>query len=150
MLIEEQVATFDGQTLERHYHLDLRPHSKVWPGKPDLNFPTHSDILQDFKGAMTFYRPDLHSELKRLCLLQSSEYKLPKLLLGSEVISVVSLPFFSFRRHCLTIQDINKATVTLANGSSLSGDLIMGADGERVGTPPQAFHEKTNHGVSQP
>ncbi|PMD52776.1 FAD/NAD(P)-binding domain-containing protein [Hyaloscypha bicolor E] len=64
---------------------------------------------------MTFYRPDLHSELLRLCMLQSSEYKSPKLLLGSEVATV----------------DINNATVVLTNGSSISGDLVIGADGER-------------------
>lgn len=39
--------------------------------------------------------------------------------------------------HLLSIyvQDINKATVTLADGTSLSGDLLIGADGERVSTP---------------
>jgi len=41
---------------------------------------------------MTFYRPDLHSELKILCLLRG-KFKSPKLLLGTEVVSVVSLGF---------------------------------------------------------
>jgi salicylate hydroxylase len=87
---------------------------------------------------MTFYRPDLHSELKRLCLLQSSEYQAPKLLLGSEVISVVGLGSRDARitdRLMYTVQDIDNATVTLANGSSIPGDLIIGADGERVSMP---------------
>ncbi|KAE9364665.1 FAD/NAD(P)-binding domain-containing protein [Stipitochalara longipes BDJ] len=91
------VATFDGETLEQQHNLEIRPHS--W----------------NSQGAKTFYRPDLHSELKRLCLLESSEYKSPKLILGSEVVSV----------------DIDKGIVTLANGSLLSGDLLIGADGER-------------------
>ena len=99
-------------------------------GGSDLN------VFQSSQGAMTFYRPDLHSELKRLCLLQSSEFKAPKLLLGSEVVSVVSLHSQTARKNQNSyVQDIEKATVTLANGSSLSGDLIIGADGERVSTP---------------
>lgn len=36
-----------------------------------------------------FYRPDLHDELKRICLLQSKEWKTPILRLGSEVVSIV-------------------------------------------------------------
>jgi hypothetical protein len=39
----------------------------------------------------TFYRPDLHNELKRLALSPPPGYPVPKLLLGSEVVAVVSL-----------------------------------------------------------
>jgi hypothetical protein len=83
---------------------------------------------------MTFYRPDLHSELKRLCFLQTSEFKTPKLLLGSEVVSAVSVQRFYMEGKIteVNLQDIDTATVTLANGSTLSGDLLIGADGERV------------------
>ncbi|KAN0099749.1 FAD/NAD(P)-binding domain containing protein [Hyaloscypha variabilis] len=91
------VTTFNGETLEQQHNHDIRLHS--------LNS----------QGAMTFYRPDLDDELKRLCLLKSSAHKSPRFLLGSEVASV----------------DIERANVTLANGSSLSGDLLIGADSER-------------------
>ncbi|KAE9365533.1 FAD/NAD(P)-binding domain-containing protein [Stipitochalara longipes BDJ] len=63
----------------------------------------------------SLYRADLHDELKRLALLQSGEWKTPTLTLGVEVVSV----------------DIHNATVHLKDGSSLSADVIIGADGER-------------------
>jgi hypothetical protein len=37
----------------------------------------------------SYYRPDLHDELKRIALLQSQDWKTPSLRLGSEVESVV-------------------------------------------------------------
>jgi hypothetical protein len=47
------------------------------------------------------------------------------------------------------MQDIEKGTVNLANRSSLSGDLILGADGERVSAPLNLFASafvKANNG----
>jgi salicylate hydroxylase len=64
----------------------------------------------------TFYRPDLHNELKRLALQRSEGHKTPTVLVGSRVVAV----------------DIENAAVTLADGTVLTGDLIIGADGERV------------------
>ena len=64
----------------------------------------------------TFFRPDLHDELKRLALFPPDAYQAPKILLGAKVIAV----------------DIDVGVVTLANGLTLAGDVIIGADGERV------------------
>ncbi|KAN0089605.1 FAD/NAD(P)-binding domain containing protein [Hyaloscypha variabilis] len=63
----------------------------------------------------SLYRADLHDELKRLALLQSGDWKTPTLTLGIEVVSV----------------DIHNATVHLKDGTSLSADVLIGADGER-------------------
>ena len=64
----------------------------------------------------TFLRPDLHDELKRLALFPPDGHRAPKIILDARVVSV----------------DIVAGTVTLANGSTLAGDVIIGADGERV------------------
>jgi salicylate hydroxylase len=64
----------------------------------------------------TFLRPDLHDELKRLALFPPDGHRAPKIILDAKVVSV----------------DIVTGTVTLANGSTLAGDIIIGADGERV------------------
>lgn len=64
----------------------------------------------------TFLRPDLHDELKRLASLPPNGLRAPKIILNIKVVCV----------------DIVAGTVTLANGTSLAGDFIIGADGERV------------------
>ncbi|TVY43212.1 Aurachin C monooxygenase/isomerase [Lachnellula subtilissima] len=63
----------------------------------------------------TFYRPDLHNELKRIALLQSNGFKCPTICLGSRVATV----------------NIETATVYLEDGTRLKADLLIGADGER-------------------
>jgi len=81
----------------------------------------------------SLYRADLHDELKRLALLQSGDWKTPTLTLGIEVVSVVrSAPPPYKRRFSNTYQDIHNATVHLKDGTSLSADVLIGADGERV------------------
>lgn len=69
----------------------------------------------------SFLRPDLHDELKRLALFPPDGHKAPKIMLDAKVVSV----------------DIVAGTVTLANGSTFAGDIIIGADGERVGRNTQ-------------
>jgi 2-polyprenyl-6-methoxyphenol hydroxylase-like FAD-dependent oxidoreductase len=64
----------------------------------------------------TFLRPDLHDELKRLALFPLDGHRAPKIILDAKVVSV----------------DIVTGTVTLVNGSTLAGDIIIGADGEHV------------------
>jgi hypothetical protein len=64
----------------------------------------------------SFLRPDLHDELKRLALFPPDGHRAPKIILDAKVVSV----------------DIVAGTVTLANGLMLAGDIIIGADGERV------------------
>ena len=79
-----------------------------------------------------FYRPDLHGEIKRICLIQSKEWKTPVLRLGSEVVSIVyALPIY-YDTTTNDHKDIHHAVVQLKDGSLIKGDLIIGADGERV------------------
>jgi hypothetical protein len=81
----------------------------------------------------SLYRADLHDELKRLALLQSGDWKTPTLTLGVEVVSVVrSTPPPYKQRFSNTYQDIHNAKVHLKDGTSLSADVLIGADGERV------------------
>ncbi|KAG4427866.1 hypothetical protein IFR05_016654 [Cadophora sp. M221] len=89
------IETFDGATLEKQ------------PGIPTK--------VNNMFGSQTrtFYRPDLHTELKRLAMNQPGGT--PATLLLGEVIRV----------------DIEVGTVYLADGTSHSANLIIGADGER-------------------
>ncbi|KAK2871696.1 hypothetical protein FQN49_002927 [Arthroderma sp. PD_2] len=60
-------------------------------------------------------RPDIHNELKRLALMDDGATPTPELILGIKVAAV----------------DIERGTVTLEDGTVHTGDLIIGADGER-------------------
>ncbi|KFX88456.1 hypothetical protein V490_07626 [Pseudogymnoascus sp. VKM F-3557] len=73
------------------------------------------DVAKDPKApAKSYYRPDLHNELKRVALLGLGG-KSVKLVLGAKVVSV----------------DIENASATLADGRVFKGDVLIGADGER-------------------
>ncbi|OBT77935.1 hypothetical protein VF21_04357 [Pseudogymnoascus sp. 05NY08] len=73
------------------------------------------DFAKDPKaGAKSYYRPDLHNELKRIALLGQG-CKAVKLVLDAKVVSV----------------DIENASATLADGRVFNGDVLIGADGER-------------------
>ncbi|KFY75896.1 hypothetical protein V499_04205 [Pseudogymnoascus sp. VKM F-103] len=73
------------------------------------------DAAKDPKApAKSYYRPDLHNELKRVALLGLG-CKAAKLVLDAKVVSV----------------DINNASATLADGRVFKGDVLIGADGER-------------------
>lgn len=77
--------------------------------------PGMTTKIEDLKGSQTrtFYRPDIHTELKRLAMNNPSGT--PATLLLGEVVSV----------------DIELGIVYLADGSFHSANLIIGADGER-------------------
>ncbi|KFZ08897.1 hypothetical protein V502_09068 [Pseudogymnoascus sp. VKM F-4520 (FW-2644)] len=73
------------------------------------------DVGRDPKApAKSYYRPDLHNELKRVALLGLGG-KAVKLVLEAKVVSV----------------DIENASATLADGRVFKGDVLIGADGER-------------------
>ncbi|CZR56403.1 uncharacterized protein PAC_06291 [Phialocephala subalpina] len=93
----ECIGTFNGATLEAGPSF-----STTTPGA-------------DNSQTRTFYRPDLHNELKRLALYPGPGKKVPKLMLGRKVISVC----------------IDTASAILENSEIIAGDLIIGADGER-------------------
>ncbi|PVH83034.1 FAD/NAD(P)-binding domain-containing protein [Cadophora sp. DSE1049] len=89
------IETCDGATLEK---------------KPGM-----TTRINDVEGSQTrtFYRPDIHTELKRLAINNPGGAS-ATLLLGQVVLV-----------------DIELGIVYLADGSSHSGNLIIGADGER-------------------
>ncbi|KAL2062874.1 hypothetical protein VTL71DRAFT_5946 [Oculimacula yallundae] len=89
------IETFDGVTLEK---------------KPSISTKTDNILRSQTR---TFYRPDLHTELKRLAM--NNPGGTPATLLLGEVTRV----------------DIEDGTVYLADGTSHSANLIIGADGER-------------------
>ncbi|OBT64856.1 hypothetical protein VE03_06449 [Pseudogymnoascus sp. 23342-1-I1] len=64
--------------------------------------------------ATSYYRPDLHNELKRVALLGLGG-KAVKLVVDAKVVSV----------------DIENASATLADGRVFKSDVLIGADGER-------------------
>ena len=120
--LRSQYTIYDANTLELKSHYDTRLYAKariyvvlffVWRFWPNI-------LILQVPGSRskTFFRPDLHDELKRLALFPPVGYKAPTILLGAKVVDV----------------DIDTGTVKLANGSTLSGDIIIGADGERVST----------------
>jgi hypothetical protein len=110
--------------------------------------------LQNSQGATTFYRPDLHDELKRLCLLKSSAHKSPRLLLGSEVVSVVSAPLhangFCFSDLSRTSKEQPSPSLT-ALLSPATCSLEQTANGSAASFLPspssslEADHEPVNH-----
>lgn len=80
----------------------------------------------------TFYRPDLHNELKRIALLKSDKFKTPTMRLGAKVARVVGQTKIATTRLLTILKDIKLGLVTLEDGEQLAADLIIGADGERV------------------
>ncbi|KFY17010.1 hypothetical protein V492_00954 [Pseudogymnoascus sp. VKM F-4246] len=78
-----------------------------------LKLLSRLDVTED-TPAKSYYRPDLHNELRRVALLGLGG-KAVKLVLDAKVVSV----------------DINNASATLADGRVFKGDVLIGADGER-------------------
>ncbi|KAK2786809.1 hypothetical protein FQN53_006106 [Emmonsiellopsis sp. PD_33] len=73
-------------------------------------------LVERFGGRwQMILRPDLHNEIKRVALDKESDGPVPELILGARVVDV----------------DIKLGTVILEDGTTHSGDLIIGADGER-------------------
>lgn len=55
------------------------------------------------------------------------------LVVGAKVVSVVSIQLSTPRTETNLRKDINNASATLADGRVFGGDILIGADGERVG-----------------
>ncbi|KAK2813654.1 hypothetical protein FQN50_000052 [Emmonsiellopsis sp. PD_5] len=74
------------------------------------------DLVEKFGGRwQMILRPDLHNEIRRVALDKESDGPIPELILGAKVVDA----------------DIKSGTVMLEDGTTHSGDLIIGADGER-------------------
>lgn len=82
------------------------------------------------------HRVDMHSELKRLAFQTAGEGIPATLRTGSKVVSVVSRAFCYFEVQDTIIdvlsQDCDKPSLTLADGTVVEPDLIIGADGVHV------------------
>lgn len=125
----------DGKTLEPQTRIEAREHEKVGIFEVVHVYKEYMKlmVLQRY-GAKTWilYRPDLHSELRRLAMDPNSPFPVPELVLGSKVVAVVSPPSYHIKTNPKYIQSPESGTVSLEDGTTHLCDLIIGADGQRV------------------
>jgi len=89
--------------------------------------------MEETFGAAFYYahRVDLHNELKHLATSEDGPGKPAEILLKKDAVEYVSHRYPSMELTLLTndLKDAEEGVVKLADGTTMKGDLIIGADG---------------------